>query len=127
MNQRINNTMIKILMQVILVVLITLFLILVISMNVIHYGALAEDVANGVTYILYSGLFSPIIWVVLVLVGLLYLVGKDSMAFRFMAVLLVFLWPMVIVLNFLTHGYVVGDQPRTEFALGSLMVSGREW
>jgi len=125
MNQRINNTMIKILMQVILVVLITLFLILVISMNVIHYGALAEDVANGVTYILYSGLFSPIIWVVLVLVGLLYLVGKDSVAFRFMAVLLVFLWPMVIMLNFLIHGYVVGDQPRTEFALGSLMVSGR--
>jgi hypothetical protein len=32
---------------------------------------------------------------------------------------------MVIMLNFLIHGYVVGDQPRTEFALGSLMVSGR--
>jgi hypothetical protein len=106
-------------------VLITLFLTLVISMNAIHYGALAEDVANGVTYILYSGLFSPIIWVVLVLVGLLYLVGKDSVAFRFIAVLFVFLWPMVIVLSFLIHGYVVGDQPRTEFALGSLMVSGR--
>jgi len=45
-------------------------------------------------------------------------------AFRFM-VLLVFLWPMVLVLNFLTHGYVVGGQPRTEFALSSLMVSGK--
>jgi hypothetical protein len=40
-------------------------------------------------------------------------------------VLLVFLGPMVIVLNFLAHGYVVGDQPRTEFALSSLMVSGK--
>jgi hypothetical protein len=105
--------------------LIVLFLTQIVSMNVIHYSALAENVANGVTYILYSGLFSPIIWVVLVLVGLLYLVSRDNVAFRFMAVLLVFLWPMVIVLNFLIHGYVVGDQPRTEFALGSLMVSGR--
>ncbi len=113
----------KILVQVILFVLIILFLTKIVSMNVIHYSALAENVANGVTYILYSGLFSPIIWIVLVLVGLLYLV-RNNVAFRFM-VLLVFLWPMVIVLNFLTHGYVVGDQPRDEFALSSLMVSGR--
>ena len=125
MNQRIDNAMIKILTQVILIMLIVLFLTQIVSMNVIHYSALAENVANGVTYILYSGLFSPIIWVVLVLVGLLYLVSRDNVAFRFMVILLVFLWPMVIMLNFLIHGYVVGDQPRTEFALGSLMVSGR--
>jgi hypothetical protein len=113
----------KILTQVILFVLIILSLTQIVSMNVIHYSALSENVANGVTYVLYSGLFSPIVWVVLVLVGLLYLV-RNNVAFRFM-VLLVFLWPMVIVLNFLAHGYVVGDQPRTEFALSSLMVSGR--
>jgi len=122
MNQRIDNAM-KILTQIILIVLIVLFLIQIVSMNVIHYSALAENMANGVTYVLYSGLFSPIIWVILVLMGLLYLV-RDNVVFRFM-VLLIFLWPMVIVLNFLTHGYVVGDQPRTEFALSSLMVSGR--
>jgi len=115
----------KVLTQVILFVLIILFLTKIISVNVIHYSALAENVANGVTYILYSGLFSPIMWVELVLVGFLYLVSRDNVALRFMVILLVFLWPMVIVLNFLTHGYVVGDQPRTEFALGSLMVSGR--
>jgi hypothetical protein len=125
MNQRIDNAMIKILTQVMLIVLIVLFLTQIVSMNVIHYSALAENVTNGVTYILYSGLFSPIIWVVLVLVGLLYLVSRDNVAFRFMVILLVFLWPMVIMLNFLIHGYVVGDQPRTEFALSSFMVSGR--
>jgi len=124
MNQRIDNAM-KILTQVFLIVFIILFLIQIVSMNVIHYSALAENVANGVTYVLYSGLFSPIMWVVLVLLGLLYLVSRGNVALRFMVILLVFLWPMVIVLNFLTHGYVVGDQPRTEFALGSLMVSGR--
>jgi hypothetical protein len=85
---------------------------------------LAEDVANGKTYTLYPGLFTPIIWVMLVSIGLLYLVS-ENVILKHVAILIVFLWPMIIVLNFFIYGYVVGDQPRLEFALGSLIISGK--
>jgi len=84
---------------------------------------LAEDLVNGKTYTLYQGLFTPIMWIILILAGLLYLVCRDVT--RYILTLIIFLWPTIIVLNFLIYGYVVGDQPRLEFALGSLIVSGR--
>ena len=94
------------------------------SMHIINYRMLAEDVVNGKTYTFYAGLFTPIIWVMLLSVGLLYLVS-ENVILKHVAILIVFLWPMIIVCNFLIYGYVVGDQPRLEFALGSLIISGK--
>jgi hypothetical protein len=95
-------------------------------MNIINYNVLAEDVANGKTYIIYPGLFTLAIWTILSSIGLLLLVNKNDAILRYTFFLIVFLWPMVIVLNFLIHGYVVSnDQPRLEFALGSLIVGGK--
>jgi hypothetical protein len=85
---------------------------------------LAEDVANGKTYTLYPGLFTPIIWVMLASIGLLYFVS-ENVVLKHAVILIVFLWPMIIMLNFFIYGYVVGDQPRLEFAIASLTVDDK--
>uniref|UniRef100_A0A7J3YTT2 Glycosyltransferase RgtA/B/C/D-like domain-containing protein n=1 Tax=Ignisphaera aggregans TaxID=334771 RepID=A0A7J3YTT2_9CREN len=114
--------MIKALARFASIALLVVLSALVVSMRVINYGSLAENVAYGKTYTLYPGLFTPTMWFALVLIGLLCLAGEAMM--RHVATLMIFLWSMIIVLNFLAFGYVVGDQPRWEFALGSLIVSG---
>jgi len=96
------------------------------SMPIVDYKVLAEGVANGRTYILYSGLFTSIMWAMLVSMGLLLLLNKGDVILKDVILLTIFLWPMIITLNLLVYGYVMsGDQPRLEFALGSLMVSGK--
>jgi len=108
------------------IVLLTILLALVMSMDIINYKVLAEDIANGMTYILYPGLFTPTVWTILILFSLLLLINKGDMTLRHTIIWIIFLWPMIMALNFLAYGYVLSlDQPRLEFALGSLIVGGK--
>lgn len=99
------------------------------SIPKVNYGALSQDVANGNPYILYHGLFSASLLVFLFLTVLLLFLCRRSWL-RYVILLVSYMWPMIMVVSFLLPmegmlGFVVGDQPRLEFALGSLLVSGK--
>jgi len=93
------------------------------STPVINYNVLSQSIANGKTYILYPGLFSIKVFITLALLSISLLMKNPNLSF--IVVLLIFMWPMIIILNLLAFGFVVGDQPRLEFSIGSLMVSGK--
>jgi len=114
-------------MQSIIIVILLLFLIFTLFNPIINYSLLAEDIANGKTYILYKGALTPVLWGALILIGIiLYLVmHKKDLILNHAMLLTISAWPAIITLNFFIYGYVVGDQPRLEFALGSLIVSGK--
>jgi hypothetical protein len=116
----------KVIIQSIIIVILLLFLIFTLFNPIINYPSLAKDIANGKTYILYKGALTPTLWGALILIGILSLVIRrmDPILYYTM-ILIIFAWPVIITLNFFIYGYVVGDQPRLEFALGSLIVSGK--
>ncbi|MCC6056362.1 MAG: hypothetical protein LM583_06775 [Desulfurococcaceae archaeon] len=118
--------MTKVIIQSIIIVILLLFLIFTLFNPIINYPSLAKDVANGKTYILYKGALTPALWGALILIGILSLVmhKKDSIL-NHVTLLIISAWPAIITLNFFIYGYVVGDQPRLEFALGSLIVSSK--
>lgn len=106
-------------------ILLVVSLVVVMLTPIVEYRALVQDIAYGKTYILYSGLFTlPTLLFITTLSIILITLHKTAL--RYTVLVLVFLWPMVISLNLLLHGYVISnDQPRPEFALGSLIVSGK--
>ena len=118
--------MTKVIIQSIIIVILLLFLIFTLFNPIINYPSLAKDIANGKTYILYKGALTPTLWGSLILIGILSLViRRTDPILNYTMILIIFAWPVIITLNFFIYGYVVGDQPRLEFALGSLIVSGK--
>jgi hypothetical protein len=116
----------KVIIQSIIIVILLLFLIFTLFNPIINYPSLAKDIANGKTYILYKGALTPTLWGALILIGILSLViRRTDPILNYTMILIIFAWPVIITLNFFIYGYVVGDQPRLEFALGSLIVSGK--
>jgi len=116
----------KVIIQSIVIAILLLFLIFTLLNPIINYPSLAKDIANGKTYILYKGALTPMLWGALILIGILSLViRRTDPILYYTMILIIFAWPVIITLNFFIYGYVVGDQPRLEFALGSLIVSGK--
>jgi len=109
-------------MQIALLTLLITVSSIVFSVPSINYSVLSQDVACGRTYTLYPGLFSIYILIPLLLMSFLML---NEGLLRYITIFLIFMWPMIVVLNFLLFGYVIGDQPRLEFALGSLLAGGQ--
>ena len=109
-------------MQIALLTLLITVSSIIFSLPSINYFVLSQDVACGRTYTLYPGLFSIYILIPLLLMSFLML---NEGLLRYITIFLIFMWPMIVVLNFLLFGYVIGDQPRLEFALGSLLVGGQ--
>jgi len=103
----------------IIVIIIIVSITLVIAQNLVNYQAIASDVRNGVTYTLYSGLFSLQVLVVVMFMGIIAALAKRLRALIFW---LCYMWFMMFALALLINGYVIGDQPRLEFALGRHMI-----
>lgn len=73
-----------------------MFLIFTLFNHIINYPSLAEDVANGKTYILYKGALTPALWGALILIGIMSLVmhKKDSILNHAM-LLIISAWPVI--------------------------------
>ncbi|MEM3872098.1 MAG: hypothetical protein QXE05_06020 [Nitrososphaeria archaeon] len=98
------------------------FLASALSSPIINYGALSQNISNARVYLLYPGMFQFGVFVALTLMGLL--AFKKGLLQR-LIMLLTFIWPMIIILNFLLYGFVIEDQPRGEFVLSYLVVKGK--
>ncbi|MEM1744140.1 MAG: hypothetical protein QXR33_04840 [Candidatus Nezhaarchaeales archaeon] len=93
----------------------------------VEYYKLSFSISYGRTEYLLPNLLSLTSIVLLLLMGGLLLLLKylrDYVLFN-ATLLLVGSMVMFSVLSFLSQGYVVGDQPRAEFALGAMIVEGR--
>ncbi|MEM4001454.1 MAG: hypothetical protein QXW86_12120 [Saccharolobus sp.] len=93
----------------------------------IEYHKLSFSITYGRTEYLLPNLLSITSIAFLLLMGGLLLLLRysgNSLLFNVM-LLLTANMIMFSVLSFLSQGYVVGDQPRAEFALGSMIVEGR--
>ena len=102
---------------------LTILLFIVFGMqNIIWYESLALDISNGVTYILYPGLFSVYTFTDVALLGLMFILVKRLKLAILLISFTLYLWPMVFALSLLREGYVIGDQPRLEFATTFRMV-----
>ena len=101
-------------------VIITILALLML-IPLVNYSVLAKDVANANAQTLYSGALS---YEVLLLTTLL-AIALSQRRLRHVGLLIIFLWPIIIALNLLLHGYLLSpDQPRPEFLLGHLVVRG---
>jgi len=105
-----------------LITIVALFAIFGIQ-NPVSYELLALDVSNGVTYILYPALFSVYTFASVIALGLIIMFAKNSKLASYYTAFLLYLWPMLFALSLLLRGYVIGDQPRLEFAAAFSMVS----
>ncbi|MEM1646683.1 MAG: hypothetical protein QXL96_12715 [Ignisphaera sp.] len=93
----------------------------------VEYYKLSFSISYGRTEYLLPNLLSLTSIVLLLLMGgLLLLLRYSEGGVLFNATLLLAAnMVMFPVLSFLSQGYVVGDQPRAEFALGAMIVEGR--
>ncbi|MEM0233107.1 MAG: hypothetical protein QXL22_03705, partial [Candidatus Nezhaarchaeales archaeon] len=93
----------------------------------IEYYKLSFSISYGRTEYLLPNLLSlTSIVLLLIMGGLLLLLRHSGNSVLFNAMLLLTANMMMFsVLSFLSQGYVVGDQPRIEFALGAMIAEGR--
>jgi len=106
-----------------LMLLMTALFIVFGAQDPVSYESLALNVSNGVTYVLYPALFSIYTFASIIALGLMFTLVKSSKLASYCMTLILYLWPMFFALSLLLRGYVVGDQPRLEFAAAFYMVS----
>ncbi|MEM0057216.1 MAG: hypothetical protein QXL22_05960 [Candidatus Nezhaarchaeales archaeon] len=93
----------------------------------IEYYRLSSSISYGRTdYLLPNSLNLTSITILLLLGGLLLFLRHSRNGILFNVTLLLVASMIIFpLLSFLSQGYVVGDQPRAEFALGTMIIEGR--
>lgn len=116
----------RMMFMLILIGIILILVFLIVDVYRIEYHRLSLSVSYGKAQYLLPSTINLISIVLLLIMGVLLLVCRYLGGILFNVILLlVSSMMMFAIISFLLQGYVTGDQPRAEFALGSMIVEGR--